>query len=666
MPHPQPIITFVSSLDWPDDDAEVEEAVIQCAGKSYLAYESRLLDRRGFLHGSSFRSTADGGPSSSSSSMPVDGDDDDDDDGNDGGRKKKLSGKKEYDLLTMSDRKLKKLNYYQVLSRSLPMHANSDEVRRAYHKACLRYHPDKTGRDEEDEVFLLVKAAFDTLSDPMKRRSYDSTVDFDESIPKEGVSESDFYAEYGPVFERNLRFASCNDPMNQVGPGGGGDGAGPPARRGKSGGKKKAQTTTASASSGPPEFGDDSTPLSQVHAFYDFWIHFDSWRDFTLRASKETEHDVDAADSRDEKRWMKQEIERKVKKMKKDEMARINLLVERAMAADPRLRREKERLVREKREREEEKRKVEEERATRERIEREVREKETAARRAKIKEAEKKQLRKARQLFRKLTMAAYQSMNPNDSSETGNDAVWDDLEKMNDDIELLSEKLSVTELTSLNDLLGGPEAAEEGSSAPVHVGALIEVRQCAVETAAGAERQSLVAVQRRNEARKEAADRAREARLSRASVPWSREELGALAKAVKKYPPGGSNRWDAIALFVNNLCKQPDPRTKEECIEKYNSIASAAAAPSSSSSTAVADGGAGGSAVESSAAAAEEGAPWNEEQDALLQEMLRKYPADMEKNERWKMIARGVPGRTKKECVERFKAIREAVKQGKK
>lgn len=134
------------------------------------------------------------------------------------------------------------------------------------------------------------------------------------------------------------------------------------------------------------------------------------------------------------------------------------------------------------------------------------------------------------------------------------------------------------ELTSLNDLLGGPEAVEEGSNAPVHVGALIEVRQCAIETAAGAERQSLIAIQRRNDARKEAADRAREARLSRASVPWGKEELGALAKAVKKYPPGGSNRWDAIALYVNNLCKLPDPRTKDECIEKYNSIASAATA----------------------------------------------------------------------------------------
>lgn len=50
-----------------------------------------------------------------------------------------------------------------------------------------------------------------------------------------------------------------------------------------------------------------------------------------------------------------------------------------------------------------------------------------------IKEQQKKQLRKAKSLFRKLTMAAYQSANPNDVS-IGKDAVWDDLEKMNDDV----------------------------------------------------------------------------------------------------------------------------------------------------------------------------------------------------------------------------------------
>lgn len=268
----------------------------------------------------------------------------------------------------------------------------------------------------------------------------------------------------------------------------------------------------------------------------------------------------------------------------------------------------------------------------------------------KIKEAQKKQLRKAKQLFRKLSMSAYQAGNPNENS-IGNGAVWDDMEKMNDDIELLCDKLSAVELTSLSDILGGPEAVEESSNVSICVEALAEVKQCAVETAAGAERQSLVAIQKRNQNRKEDAEKAKEAKLARKSGPWSKEELAALAKGVKKYPPGGSNRWDAIALYVNNLCKLPDPKTKEDCIEKYNAIASTAAPQS---------------AKDSAPAGADGEAEWTEKEDALLQEMLRKFSADMDKNERWKAIAKGVPGKTKKDCVGRFKAIREAVKQVKK
>ena len=233
-------------------------------------------------------------------------------------------------------------------------------------------------------------------------------------------------------------------------------------------------------------------------------------------------------------------------------------------------------------------------------------------------------------------------------------------------IELLCDKLSVEELTSLSDILGGPDAIDEnGNATTVRVEALADVKKCADETAAGAEHQSLMAIQQRNLAREAAADKAREAKLSKASNPWSKDELGALAKAVKKYPPGGSNRWDAITLFVNNLCKLNDPRTKDECIEKYNQIAASSSAPPSSlpagatSSTTAAP-----AAATTSAEDTADGA-WSDEQDSLLQEMLRKYPADMDKNERWKAIAKGVPGRTKKECVSRFKAIREAVRQGK-
>ena len=38
---------------------------------------------------------------------------------------------------------------------------------------------------------------------------------------------------------------------------------------------------------------------------------------------------------------------------------------------------------------------------------------------------------------------------------------------------------------------------------------------------------------------------------------------------------------------------------------------------------------------------------------------MKKYPATMDKSERWKKIAEEVPGKTKIECVKRVKWIRE-------
>lgn len=38
---------------------------------------------------------------------------------------------------------------------------------------------------------------------------------------------------------------------------------------------------------------------------------------------------------------------------------------------------------------------------------------------------------------------------------------------------------------------------------------------------------------------------------------------------------------------------------------------------------------------------------------------MKKYPATMDKGERWKKIAEEVPGKTKIECVKRVKWIRE-------
>ena len=57
----------------------------------------------------------------------------------------------------------------------------------------------------------------------------------------------------------------------------------------------------------------------KVNKFYEFWWNFKSWREF----SGEDEHDLDQAESRDERRWMERQNEKKRGSLKIDERARI-------------------------------------------------------------------------------------------------------------------------------------------------------------------------------------------------------------------------------------------------------------------------------------------------------------------------------------------------------
>jgi DnaJ-class molecular chaperone len=40
------------------------------------------------------------------------------------------------------------LTHYQVLN--VPVHATTDQIKKAYRKCSLLYHPDKTGRGDDD------------------------------------------------------------------------------------------------------------------------------------------------------------------------------------------------------------------------------------------------------------------------------------------------------------------------------------------------------------------------------------------------------------------------------------------------------------------------------------------------------------------------------------
>src|SRR6266516_4043119 len=63
-------------------------------------------------------------------------------------------------------------DYYAVLS--IERSASDDEIKTAYRKLAMRWHPDRNnGSKESEEKFKELTEAYDVLRDPNKRAAYD-------------------------------------------------------------------------------------------------------------------------------------------------------------------------------------------------------------------------------------------------------------------------------------------------------------------------------------------------------------------------------------------------------------------------------------------------------------------------------------------------------------
>ena len=624
--------------------------------------------------GASYISLLIGGPLSANRSSASDGD-------GAGGSTTPTKQKKAIDLFKVKD--ISKVSYYEALN--VPMAVDKEEVKRAYHKACLLYHPDKTGRGEDDEVFLLIKKAFDTLTDTDKKRAYDSTCDFDDRIPKEGEGNGlgwDAFSKlFSPVFERNMRFAVLKEAPREN-----------KNRRASANAKvdpnapdeKKRYIT-------PPTIGDDETPVDEVTKFYDYWVNFESWRDFTYAASKQTEHNLDNAEGRDEKRWMMKEVQKKLNKMKADEILRVAALTERAMNADPRLRRHNDAVAKAKADVKEAKEKLIRDAADKEKNDKEAALKDAedaeeirklaAANLKFAKEKEKKLVRNAKKLFRAKFSEAF-----NEASKSAAAANWKSLSDMNDECEFLVEKLTLDELAYAPSVLGETEGNCD-------LKGLQLVRDLYVAVKAGAEVPAMAAKAKQASSARNTAQAASAGDKAAVTAPFSKGEKAGLVRAVKAI---GTDDWNAVAVFVNDLLNLPVLRSAGECDCEHRGVPTASsdadvaastaalAAASLSSSSASAAPAASvaekAAAAMKAAAAAKEadkaakkapptppapqaakvgGGAWIAAEDKLLGDMLKKYPGSMDKNERWDKVAEGVATRTKKECVDRFKQLKE-------
>jgi len=85
-------------------------------------------------------------------------------------------------------------DYYQILG--VPKGASEEEIKKAYRKLALKYHPDKAPADkkkEYEEKFKEISEAYRVLSDKEKRAQYDQYGQTFEGAPfSQGFSPDDF------------------------------------------------------------------------------------------------------------------------------------------------------------------------------------------------------------------------------------------------------------------------------------------------------------------------------------------------------------------------------------------------------------------------------------------------------------------------------------------
>jgi molecular chaperone DnaJ len=100
---------------------------------------------------------------------------------------------------------MSKRDPYQVLG--VDRNASADEIKKAYRKLAIKYHPDKNPGDKEaEEKFKEAAAAYEILSDPDKRARYDR---FGHAGPNMGagggfhgggMNMEDIFSQFGDIF----------------------------------------------------------------------------------------------------------------------------------------------------------------------------------------------------------------------------------------------------------------------------------------------------------------------------------------------------------------------------------------------------------------------------------------------------------------------------------
>src|SRR6188474_1349547 len=94
-----------------------------------------------------------------------------------------------------------KRDYYEILG--LAQDASEEDIKRAYRKAALKYHPDRNQGDKEAEVkFKEATESYSVLSDKDKRATYDrfGHAGLQGGADFSGVGVGDIFSQFQDIF----------------------------------------------------------------------------------------------------------------------------------------------------------------------------------------------------------------------------------------------------------------------------------------------------------------------------------------------------------------------------------------------------------------------------------------------------------------------------------
>ncbi|KAI1713986.1 dnaJ domain-containing protein [Ditylenchus destructor] len=370
-----------------------------------------------------------------------------------------------------------------------------------------------------------------------------------------------------------------------------------------------------------PLLGDANSSRDAVDHFYEFWFDFSSWREFSYLDSEDKSKGEDRYERREIEKMNKAEREKRRKK----EMKRISTLIDITYEKDPRRQEEKRR-------KEEEARAEAEERQKAEEAERQAQlEEEKKANQAKQKK--KKVMASQRKKLRDLCVAADYWAEENEKKHR----VMEQIER----ICLPNAGAEFEEVSALCEKLENVKCYDD---------AMEHLKNC---------------MRKDNKHESNHANSNTSGRINEASESsWSPADLQLLVKAVSLFPPGKGDRWRNVAEYVTNhsIANNGKARTEKEVIKQVKSLSAVDA--NSLSASQIKENGLLKTKNDISLPDTPSEAlvdDWDADQQKQLENALKNTPASDPK--RWEKIAVQVTGKTKKDCIKRYKKLAELVKQ---